>query len=103
VGDEIAYQTGAVTGSGSLCSLARAEGSSLPYSGSGPIGPEAIIQRYNKSGELFRVEGRCQSSCTMLLVIKNVYVDPSATIFFHAALFLNEASQRPLPRGKRLC
>src|SRR5690242_3572521 len=33
-------------------SLALAEGSSRPYANGGPIGAPAIIQRYNKSGEL---------------------------------------------------
>jgi hypothetical protein len=33
----------------------------------------------------------------MLLAIKNVCVDPGATLLFHAALFPNEASQRPPP------
>lgn len=74
-----------------------AEGSSLPYGGGGRINPAAIIQKYNASGERFRIEGRCQSSCTMLLAIRNVCVDPSATLLFHAALFPNEQGQKPPP------
>jgi hypothetical protein len=34
----------------------------------------------------------------MLLAIKNVCVDPNATLLFHAALFPNERHQKPPPR-----
>lgn len=78
-------------------SSALADGSSLPYGGGGRIRPGEIIKKYNQSGELFRIEGRCQSSCTMLLAIKNVCVDPNATLLFHAALFPNERGQKPPP------
>jgi hypothetical protein len=74
---------------------AFADGSSLPYGGGGRIGPGEIVRKYNQSGELFRIEGSCQSSCTMLLAIKNVCVDPNATLLFHAALFPNERGQKP--------
>ena len=72
-------------------------GSSLPYGGGGPIGAQNIIRQYNQSGEPFRIEGRCQSSCTMLLAIRNVCVDPNATLLFHAALFPGERGQKPPP------
>ena len=78
--------------------LALAEGSSRPYGGGGRIQPEEIIRKYNASGERFRIEGSCQSSCTMLLAIKNVCVDPSARLLFHAALFPNEVGQKPPPQ-----
>jgi hypothetical protein len=77
--------------------FAFADGSSLPYGGGGRIRPGEIIQKYNQSGELFRIEGRCQSSCTMLLAIKNVCIDPNSTLLFHAALFPNERGQKPPP------
>ena len=80
-----------------LTSAAVADGSSRPYGGGGRINPGAIVAKYNKSGELFRIEGSCQSSCTMLLAIKNVCVEPSATLLFHAALFPNERGQKPPP------
>jgi hypothetical protein len=84
--------------SAALCATpAFAVGSSLPYSGGGPIGVRDIVRQYNQSGEPFRIEGRCQSSCTMLLAIKNVCVDPAATLLFHAALFPNERGQKPPP------
>lgn len=81
-----------------VVSPALADGSSRPYGGGGRINPGAIIAQYNKSGDRFRIEGSCQSSCTMLLAIKNVCVDPSARLLFHAALFPNEAGQKPPPK-----
>lgn len=78
-------------------SAVLADGSSRPYGGGGRINPGAIIAQYNKSGERFRIEGSCQSSCTMLLAIRNVCVEPDATLLFHAALFPNEQGQRPPP------
>lgn len=67
---------------------ARADGSSLPYGRGGMTFPEMdrIVQQYNKTGELFRIEGECRSSCTELLAIKNVCIDPNATLEFHAAI-----------------
>lgn len=82
----------------SVASPAFADGSSRPYGGGGRIKPEQIIAKYNKSGERFRIEGSCQSSCTMLLAIKNVCVDPNARLLFHAALFPNEVGQKPPPQ-----
>jgi hypothetical protein len=41
--------------------------------------------QYNASGELFRIEGHCQSSCTLFLAIRNVCIDRNATLLFHAA------------------
>lgn len=74
-----------------------AEGSSLPYGGGGPIRADLIAAKYNRSGEPFRIEGHCQSSCTMLLAIKKACVDPNARLLFHAALFPNERGQKPPP------
>jgi hypothetical protein len=45
---------------------------------------EAVIRQYNKSGERFRVDGHCQSACTMFLAIRNVCVTPNATLLFHS-------------------
>ena len=46
---------------------------------------DPVVSQYNQSGELFRIEGHCQSSCTLFLGIRNVCVDRSATLLFHAA------------------
>ena len=52
---------------------AMAAGSSTGYGGGGPPGPFlAIVQQYNQSGEVFRIVGNCQSSCTLFLGIRNV-------------------------------
>ncbi len=87
----------AVLGAIVIAAPAMADGSSRPYGGGGRINPGDIIKKYNASGERFRIEGSCQSSCTMLLAIRNVCIDPGATLKFHAALFPNEAGQKPPP------
>ena len=43
-----------------------------------------IIAKYNKSGEVFRIEGNCKSACTLFLGIRNVCVDRKASLSFHA-------------------
>jgi hypothetical protein len=79
-------------------SSALADGSSLPYGGGGPMTKfDAIIGQYNASGELFRIEGHCQSSCTMFLAIRNVCVDANANLLFHAALSARERDHAPFP------
>lgn len=83
-------------------SAAHGEGSSLPYGGGGRIDAASIVKKYNQSGEGFRIEGSCQSSCTMLLGIRNVCVDPNARLLFHAALFPNEQGQKPPPKRQAL-
>jgi hypothetical protein len=68
---------------------AMAAGSSQGYGG-GAINAgafarfEAVVQQYNQSGELFRIVGRCQSACTIFLSIRNVCIEPSARLLFHA-------------------
>jgi hypothetical protein len=42
------------------------------------------IDRANASGELFRIKGHCQSNCTLFLGLRNVCVERSATLLFHA-------------------
>jgi hypothetical protein len=45
---------------------------------------DPVVSEYNQSGELFRIEGHCQSACTLFLGIRNVCVDRNATLLFHA-------------------
>src|SRR5262245_1363808 len=45
---------------------------------------EAVIRKYNASGERFRIDGHCQSACTMFLAIRNVCVTTNATLLFHS-------------------
>ena len=42
------------------------------------------IDRANASGELFRIKGQCQSLCTLFLGLRNVCVERSARLLFHA-------------------
>lgn len=44
----------------------------------------AAIDQANASGELFRIRGRCASNCTMFLGVRNVCVERSARLMFHA-------------------
>ena len=46
---------------------------------------DPVVSQYNQSGELFRIDGHCQSSCTLFLSIRNVCVSRSATLLFHSA------------------
>jgi hypothetical protein len=81
---------------------ALADGSSTPYGGGGRMAKfDAIIGQYNASGELFRIEGHCQSSCTMFLAIRNVCVDANANLLFHAALSAHERDHAPYPERNR--
>jgi hypothetical protein len=45
---------------------------------------DPVVAEHNRTGELFRIEGHCQSACTVFLGIKNVCVQPSAGLLFHA-------------------
>jgi hypothetical protein len=45
---------------------------------------DPVVNEANQSGELFRIEGHCQSACTLFLGIRNVCVDRNATLLFHA-------------------
>ncbi len=76
---------------------AMAAGSSVGYGGGGRPGPFlAIVQQYNQSGELFRIVGHCQSSCTIFLGIRNVCIETGASLLFHAA---NQPSTTGIMRG----
>lgn len=44
---------------------------------------DPIVARFNRSGELFRIEGRCQSACTLFLGIRNVCIERRASLGFH--------------------
>jgi hypothetical protein len=46
---------------------------------------DPVVAQYNQSGELFRIEGHCQSACTLFLGIRNMCVDRNATLLFHSA------------------
>ena len=68
-----------------LATPVMAEGSSAGYGGGGWYEQfHPIVEQYNRSGELFRIVGNCQSACTMFLGIRNVCIGPDATLRFHA-------------------
>jgi hypothetical protein len=68
-----------------LCSAAKAEGSNLGYGSGGSLSDyNGTVHQYNASGERFRIRGRCQSACTLFLAIKNVCIERSAALRFHA-------------------
>ena len=41
-------------------------------------------KQINETGQQFRIEGHCQSACTMFLKLRNACVDPNAELLFHA-------------------
>jgi hypothetical protein len=58
---------------------------STPWSMGGNTKNFAVdVERYRRSGELFRITGHCQSACTMFLALRNVCIEPTARLLFHA-------------------
>jgi hypothetical protein len=55
---------------------------------------DPVVAQYNASGELFRIEGHCQSSCTLFLGIRNVCIERSASLLFHSA---HDRDRNPSP------
>jgi hypothetical protein len=45
---------------------------------------QPAFERYNSGGELFRIQGHCQSLCTIFLGLRKVCVERSARLLFHA-------------------
>jgi hypothetical protein len=70
----------------SFSTAAWADGSSTPWAMGGNYSRfDPVVAQYNASGERFRIQGHCQSSCTLFLAIRNVCIEPSATLLFHSA------------------
>jgi hypothetical protein len=69
-----------------LCVAAPAlAASSTPYAKGGRTKDFAVdVQKQDQSGEQFRITGHCQSACTMFLAVRNVCIEPSARLLFHA-------------------
>lgn len=64
---------------------AIAQTTSRPYAMGGSTKAFARERdQFARSGQLFRIEGHCQSACTMFLKLKNVCVDQNAELLFHA-------------------
>ena len=69
-----------------LSSAAMAAGTNAGYEMGGQYARfDPVVSQYNQSGELFRIEGHCQSSCTLFLAIRDVCIGRGATLLFHAA------------------
>jgi hypothetical protein len=65
---------------------AMAEGSNAGFGMGGNYSRfDPVVAQYNASGELFRISGHCQSSCTLFLGIRNVCIERSASLLFHSA------------------
>src|SRR4029079_2491494 len=68
-----------------LFSTSAIAGSSAGYGMGGQFTRfDPVVSQYNPSGELFRIEGHCQSACTLFLGIRNVCVERTARLLFHA-------------------
>jgi predicted amidophosphoribosyltransferase len=68
-----------------LSTPATAAGTSAGYGMGGQFSRfDPVVSQYNQSGELFRIQGHCQSACTLFLSIRNVCIERSATLLFHA-------------------
>jgi hypothetical protein len=69
-----------------IATPASATGSSAGFEYGGPAARfDPVVKEYNGSGALFRIDGHCQSSCTLFLGIRNVCISPGASLLFHAA------------------
>ena len=74
---------------------AMAEGSNAGFGMGGNYSRfDPVVAQYNASGELFRISGHCQSSCTLFLVIRNVCIERSASLLFHSA---HDRDRNPSP------
>lgn len=68
------------------CEHALAQDSSSRYGMGGQTRQFGEVRKQiSESGKPFRIEGHCQSACTMFLKLKNACVDPNAELLFHAA------------------
>ena len=68
-----------------IWSTAGLAATSQGYGMGGPMAKfQPVIDQANQSGELFRITGHCQSACTTFLGIRNVCVERTAKLLFHA-------------------
>lgn len=64
---------------------ALAQESSMRFGMGGRTGQFGQVrQQMEATGQAFRIEGHCQSACTMFLKLRNVCVEPNAELLFHA-------------------
>jgi hypothetical protein len=80
---------------GLMPACAVAEGSNAGFGMGGNYARfDPVVAQYNASGELFRISGHCQSSCTLFLGIRNVCIERSASLLFHSA---HDRDRNPSP------
>ena len=76
-----------------VSTLAQAE-TSDQYSGGGDFSKfKPALDRANATGEVFRIRGTCASNCTIFLGVRNVCVERSARLMFHAGHGLGAESK----------
>jgi len=80
-----AFWFGALSALISGAALAAGSSAGYEYGGFPAARFDAVVMQYNRSGELFRIDGHCQSACTLFLRIRNVCIGPGARLLFHAA------------------
>jgi hypothetical protein len=81
-----------------LVSSAALAGSSQPYGKGGWIAQfQPVIDQYNASGELMRIEGHCQSNCTLFLGLRNVCVPNARRGFCFTRATTGSATSMPAP------
>ena len=81
---------------------AFAEGTSLGHGEGGRIVDFLpIVQQYNADGELFRIQGVCESACTLFLGIRNVCIERDATLMFHGGHDIQQDITGPDTRASR--
>jgi hypothetical protein len=73
---------------------AFAESSSRYSRGGNVYEFKAEFDKISRSGEQVRIDGHCQSACTMLLGNRNVCVTRGATLLFHAGASHHELDSR---------
>jgi hypothetical protein len=62
----------------------------------------ARTQEYRATNRRIVIRGKCSSACTLALSLPNTCVEPSASMGFHAARWLeNDTSVPPRQRGQR--
>lgn len=85
-----------------IASPVLADGTSLGHGEGGRIVDFLpIVQQYNASGELFRIQGVCKSACTLFLGIRNVCIERDATPMFHGGHDIQENVTGPDTRASR--
>lgn len=63
---------------------------------------QAAVHQYSATGERFHIDTNCPSACTMFLAVRNVCIDPGATLAFHAGGIMRGGTPNPRVTAKML-